>query len=282
MITDFIMELLEAITQSSRIQLIYLIIGYTCFLIYRIMLSISVYISCKERCAKGKTVWSVFTFIFGLIVAIICKIATHKKEKKSSLSAKKTFIILTVILILLSSNMFFIFNLSQTGEFEYFLNYPIAFDEVGKISYSDKYGRNVIYDKMGNTYTFIHRGELLYYDKEGTTYTAYDGEDEGFTNTETNEKYSEFEYDFFVSDEGYLYIFEEGKSNLKYHEDSYHKLHNEDSDDDSYYWDDIYVYYDDNHIYFEPCDVSWDESGNIICFDEETDKLLSDKLINKN
>lgn len=264
---DYISCIFDESNHMSQIQIIYIAFGFTCFLLYRVWLGVSVGLGCKERCIKKKAPWSILAAFFGIIAVIIFNIANYKKERKIYVGAKKVMIVLCVLSILTSCNSFFVYDLSQTGEFGHVLDFPISFDETAFVSFKDEKGRKVIYDKMGNSYTFSHRSELRFYDKNGEAYVVVGDCDEPFIspvrNVATGELYSRDNYVFYINDEGYLCFFE-NEDDLNYFEGKSEFC---------------YVYYDDEHLYYEIGDVSWDSEGNLVFWNSEHSSITLESIL---
>lgn len=234
------------LTNISNIQLSYLIACCVLFVLYRIFISLTMYMDAKERQVSCKLVWSATTLLFGVFIPIIYIAVNHKNKKKQSLKYKKTFLIVSMILLVLSCCGKILFDLSQTGEFGYMLNPDTKYDESSVVVYDNDKGRKVRLDKMGNEYTYHQRNDLLYFDRNNVGYKCLDDTWSTLLNTESNQVYSENDYDFYIDDCGYLCIF-----NNQYELDVYENEYD-------------HICYDDEHLYFSLPFVCWDREGNIV------------------
>lgn len=250
---------------ASDIQLVYIMVGVVMLLISRLFLCLAVYKDGKDNEIKGKSLWTVFSFLFGFIVAIIYAVAFNKKRKKRSKS-RTVFMVIAIVSIIISWNGFFTYELSCTGEFG-FLDYDIKFVDGVDVTYKNKYGRKVILDKEGNEYTFSKKSSFLYYTENGEKYRCVDDRFMSFINTETEDYYDEITYEFFINDEGYFCIFNYYDNDLVYYES-----------------EGYYLYYDENHLYYPVDYVYWDRDGNIIFSQvmNELNYLTYDKIVNQN
>ena len=262
-------ELLESISLDglvniSGFQIFYLVLWFSCFVLYRIFLCLIVNSSAKERQVKCRTLWSILTFLLGVIVPIIYAIVNRKHKAAKRYKSKNVFIVLSIILIALSYIGGICYNLSHTGEFEFILDPEISFDETYTVTFKNNWGRKVILDKKGNEYTFFNKNELLYYEEDGTAYKCPDGHASTLMNVESQRVYREDEYDFYVNDDGYLCIFE-----------NFHELNCYENDSCS-------VYYDDEHLYFPIDAVNWDREGKIVFpeFIDEMNNLTYESVVN--
>ncbi len=247
----------DSLIYASDIQLVYVLIGVVMFLIGRLFLCFAVYNDGKANENKGKLLWSILSFLFGFIPAIIYAIVVFVKKRENRRKSKPALIVIAMIAMILSFNSFVIYELSCTGEFG-FLDFDIKFSDVATVTYKNRFGQKVILDKEGNEYTYSQRKALLYYTENGEEYRCIDDVDYfymTFINTETEERYIVEEYDFYVNDEGYFCIFNRDDNSLK-----------------DYEIDGYYVYYDENHLYYSLDFVFWDRDGNVV-FPEVVDEL---------
>ena len=246
----------QFLTDLSGFQIFYLVLWLAGFVLYRAFLCITVNASAKEKQVKCRPLWSLLTFLFGVIVPIIYAIVNRKHKATKRYKSKNIFLVLSIILIILSYSGVFCYHLSYTGEFGYILNPEISFDETSTVTFKTSWGRQVILDKKGNEYTFFNKNELLYYEEDGTAYKCPDGHASTLMNVESQRVYREDEYDFYVNDDGYLCIFE-----------NFHELNCYENDYCS-------VYYDNEHLYFPIDAVNWDREGKIV-FPEFIDEMNS-------
>lgn len=253
---DAIMFDFDALINISNIQLGYLIAYILVFFIYRLFLALSVYIDGKENNIKFKGLWSFTSFVFGVISVIIYTVCSRNKRIKAASVCKKCFIIIAVAALLLSSAVYIVFGLSKTGEFGYILNPELDFDETCVVTFENNKGKKVIFDKMGNEYTFFKRNDLLYFDRNGDSYKCLDDTRSTVLNTENNQIYSEDDYNFYIDDEGYLCLIDDLYELYEYKNDCCN------------------VYYDEEHLYYPISVVCWDKDGNVV-FPQYIDELNS-------
>lgn len=237
---------LDYLLNASKIQLGYVITSVIMFFIYRLFLCFFIYADGKERDIKSKKKWAVLSLIFGVVAAVIYGVCYRKKKDRYSVTPKKCYLVIMIVSLVVSHTAYNVFNLSNTGEFGYILNPEIGFDESSVVTFGNSRGRKVILDKMGNEYTFSQRNGLLYFDENGVAYKCLDDTWSTLFNTDTQQKYSEDDYDFYINDEGYLCIFENLHELCEYSNE---------------YCD---VYYDDEHLYYSLSDVCWDREGNVV------------------
>ncbi|MDE6469521.1 MAG: hypothetical protein K2L19_00680 [Eubacterium sp.] len=126
------------------------------------------------------------------------------------------------------------------------LNPETDYDETSVVVYENNKGKKVRLDKMGNEYTYHQRNDLLYFDRNGVAYKCLDDTWSTLQNTESNQIYSENDYDFYIDDCGYLCIFTD-----QYELDLYENEYD-------------HICYDDEHLYFSLSSVNWDRDGNVI------------------
>lgn len=233
------------IFMASNIQLVYVIGCFVMFFIYRLFLCLSIHTDSKEKDIKCKTVWSVFSFLFGAVVAIIYDVINHKKKKAFTIKSKRFFVGIMISALFLSGVSYITFELSNTGEFGYILNPDIGFDETTVVTFENDKGRKVILDKMGNEYTFSRKNEMVYYDRNGVGYKRL-GDNSSFVNAENQEVYSDSDYAFYIDNKGYLCMLKDDY-NLNAYENEYTD-----------------IYYDDEYLYYSVSDVYWDREGNIV------------------
>lgn len=236
----------DELTNVSSIQQGYLIACCVFFVLYRIFISITMYTDAKERQTSYQLVWSAATLLFGVFIPIIYIVVNHKNKRKQFLKCKIIFLIVSLIFLALSGCGKIFFDLSQTGEFGYILDPVTEYDETSVVVYDNDKGKKVRLDKMGNEYTYYQRNDLLYFDRNNVGYKCTDDTWSTLLNTESNQVYSENDYDFYIDDGGYLCIFED-QYELDVYENEY-----------------AHICYDEEHLYFSLDCVCWDKEGNIV------------------
>ncbi len=108
---------IDDLMRISNIQWIYIIIFVSTFILYRISLCVAVYGDAKERQLNHKAAWSVPALFFGFISAVIYLLVNYRKKDVLYVNYRKIFIILSIVFIIISINFYFIYGLSNTGEF---------------------------------------------------------------------------------------------------------------------------------------------------------------------
>ncbi|MDE6412912.1 MAG: hypothetical protein K2K42_03320, partial [Eubacterium sp.] len=200
-------ELLEGISfddlvNTSGFQMFYLVLWFVCFVLYRIFLCLTVYSSAKEKQIKCRPLWSLFTFLFGIIVPIIYAIVNRKNKAVKRYKCKNVFLMLSIVLIILSYSGGIWYNLSYTGEFGPLLNptaYSNSFDVDFVGVYENDKGNKVIYDKMGKEYLYEQENmDLLYYDVNGNSYKWADDMFDTIVSIESGKEYKMEDYLFCI------------------------------------------------------------------------------------
>lgn len=243
-----------------------LFIIYAVFVLFaaalRLLLTFGVAAECENRETGSKKLWVILTAVIGMISAItfICFAARKDKAKiKKSNNRKAKLILLLFIFTLIGAVLFTAFCAVPT-----FINQENeAANSFGSsdVTYKDENGNDIIYDKMGNTYTFDEfLNDYKWYDRKANSYRAIIDEQDcriGMQCIETGKEYTEdmdSEYSIYIDDDGYLCIF------------------NQYSDEISIYMpEDIGegVYFDNyHHLYYKPDDVFYDENGNVVFRDD--------------
>lgn len=232
----------------SSVQVVYISVAVIMFLLSRLLLGLAVYDDGKLNKYKYRILWGILSFLFGYIFAIIYAIVVFAKYKGKHRISSSILIIFAIAAMFISSFSFFVYELSNTGEFG-FLDFEINFT-YNDVTYRNRFGRKVILDKEGNEYTYSKRQELLYYTENGEKYKNADKAEYFYTkymNIETGEYYTIVDYDFYVNDEGYFCVINKDDNNLKYCADENYR-----------------IYYDDNHFYYTMNSVYWDRNGNLV------------------
>lgn len=233
------------------------------FLLYRLGATLCVYYDAKSRGDSVAKIWGVLTFFFGVISIIVFLILRKKNTGKDTYAHKK-FKLSVVFLVFV-----FVFLVVYT-----FGVYPKASDYLENLSNSDfKYsgsdvvyyevdGKSVAYDKMGNAYTYENYYDIKYYTKDGLTFGRYSDENAesvdnaGYVCYDTGEKYSDLSssYDFFIGEDGYLYVYE-GRTQCEEW-----NIFSPDEDE----MNDFIYYTKDGMIMYSVEDCSWDKDGNLV------------------
>lgn len=203
----------------------------------------------KRKSLNSRIVWTFLTFVFGLPVAVLYALFTFKAGKYSNRKENKKTISSGVTAILL----FAIFCFGSDGVIECMRNYESTHFPAYIETYKNSDGEEFIYDKMGNTYTFEESKNFKYYDRNGNsyisvTYTPMFSSESGIDYlqcVETNQRYDEMDYDFYIDKNGYLIL------------DKY--------DDETIYDEN---YYDENYdSYYNANYCSWTSDGKLIVKD---------------
>lgn len=203
----------------------------------------------KRKSLGSRIVWTALTFVFGLPVAVLYALFTFKAGKYSNRKENKKTIINGVTAILLLA----VFLFGSCGVIECMRNYESTHFPAYIETYKNSDGEEFIYDKIGNTYTFEERKNFKYYDRNGNsyiavTYTPLFSSESGIDYlqcVETNQRYDEMDYDFYIDKNGYLIL------------DKY--------DDETIYDEN---YYDENYdSYYNANYCSWTSDGKLIVKD---------------
>lgn len=174
----------------------------------------------KRKSLGSRIVWSVLTFVFGLPVAVLYALFTFKVGKYSNRKENRKTIINGVTAILLSA----VFLLGSTGAIKCMNNYESTHFPSYIEAYKNSAGEDIVYDKMGNTYTFEESKNFKYYDHKGNSYIAVtytplfssENEIDYLECVEDNKKYDRAEHEFFIDNDGYLIIEKYDESKLNY------------------------------------------------------------------
>lgn len=216
----------------------------------RLILPFAIYYDATDKKLDSTTMWTILSLIFGAPAAIIYAITTKKADDtKEHIKNRKYFTVLTVI-----SYVILIISFSCLVGFGD--KSPDDFDKDSCCTYENADGELIIYDKMGNDYTFkeLDSGEkeFLYFDKNGTPFMkdpdwSYDYfiSLEKIDENEEVEEYCTSDFYVLIDENGYLCHFE--KSELK-SDKSRRKC-----------------YLDKNgNTYYDTEIVGWDSKGNIV------------------
>lgn len=247
----FVIFLLFAITdgKSSIVIALYSAL-LVIFVFARLILPFAIYYDAKDKRLDSSVMWTILSLIFGVPVAIIYAITTKKADDtKENIKYRKRFTVLTVI-------SYVILIVSFTCLVGFGDKSPDDFDKDSYCTYENADGELIIYDKMGNDYTFkeLDSGEkdFLYFDKNGTPFMKDPDWDydcfislEEIDENEETEEYCTSDFYVLIDENGYLCHFE--KSELK-SDKSRHKC-----------------YLDKNgNTYYDTEIVGWDSEGNIV------------------
>lgn len=234
------------------------------FVLYRIGASLCVYYDAKSREDSIANIWGVLTFLFGMVSVIIFLVLRKKNTEKDAYAFKKfksSIVFLVFVFVLVLVYAFGVYPKAssylkslESSDFKY---------SGSDVVYYEADGENVAYDKMGNAYTYEnYYDDFKYYTKDGLTYGRYCDEDDesidnaGYICYETNQKYSDghFDYDFFIGEDGYLYVYEGGTQCEEWN------IYSPDEDE----MNDFIFYTKDGMIMYSVEDCSWDKNGNLV------------------
>ena len=224
------------LVNASSFQMFYLGLWFVSFALYRIFLCLTIHSSAKEREVKYRFLWSLLTFLFGVIIPIIYAVVNRKNKTVKRYKSKNIFLVFSIILIALSYSGAICYNLSNTGEFEHTLDPQTTVDDLNN---------KVIYDKKGNKYLYKDMN-FLYYDENGNSYKWVGDRFDTLVSIESGKEYKMEDYLYCINQDGDLCIF--------------------DYDSESIHYSDIFLIYDDNgNLYYDYIwDVYWDEKGNVV------------------
>lgn len=223
----------------------------------RVFNTLWVYKECDYRETDSKKLWTIFTACIGFIGAVTfaCFVPKSKNKSNKKMSVASVVIFSAIIIGCVLYTCFFV--IPAYNDYEIEEQSSFNYDDV---TYKDENGNEIIYDKMGISYTFDEYIEgYRWYDRDGSSYVAILDESEcqiGFKCVESGEEFTDGvlgEYSCYIDKEGYLCIFDFYDNNLCI-----------------YMPDDIgdAVYFDNNsHLYYHPDDVSYDKGGNIVFSD---------------
>lgn len=159
----------------------------------------------------------------------------------------------------------------KSGEYEPEFEYTETF-YMGEKVYKNDAGEDIIYDKMGNTYTYDERNNFRYYDKSGNAYIFIfrnENEKMGYLNCETNE--------FIEADgETSFYIDENGWFTIDY-DDSIIKCNQTHKNTINY------IAFDRNgNLFYDTKECTWSENGELLFVESyHLGKYTYDKLMKK-
>lgn len=219
----------------------------------RVLLTVGVAKECDYRQTNSKKLWVALTAIVGFISAVtfVCFVPKKNKSKNS-----KAIIAVILFFVLIAGAVLYIcFCIvpAETNAENEALN-SFNYDAV---TYEDENGNEIIYDKMGNSYTFEEYIDgYKWYDRDGNSYNAILDEWDcliGFKCIETGEEFFDGidgDKSCYIDDEGYLCIFDFL------------------DDDICIYMPDDFsdaVYFDNNgHLYYGINDAYYDEQGKLV------------------
>lgn len=228
--------------------------GLAFAILYRVYLAKTVALVLEAKKVESVKTWKVLTFIFGLLVAIICFAINFKVgEKIDNDKVKKLikkYIINTIVFGLLLLAMRPVEMTYLQKQFDY--SKKALIECYHPSFYDDELETYVCYDKLGNTYTINDEyDKIFFYDKDGNKYK--ENEDWNYYCADTSK----------VVKRGNGFIDENGYFVIKYNLEKYLS-----EDDDE--WDDytLFSYDEDKNIYFYPGDCSWDKDGNLILVED--------------
>ena len=219
---------------------------------------------CREL--DNRTLWTVFTLLFGVLLAVLYVLLHLKLGKKNRFTkAQRNAVILCGVSVAIF--------LAAAPVFQYERAKDLLEDEkdsFDKVCYLNEDGTHyVTYDKMGKVYDFETEDALLYYTRDGDAYVYEWGDFLVSTDEEwivKAKKYNDEQIylckekhiargaeDCFVDEDGY-FVFD-----LSLH---------------PYYGNDEYdfplLYYDDDgNLFYLPEDCSWDKDGNLVFAGEQ-------------
>lgn len=245
---------------------------YVCYAVFaivlillRVLLVVGVKNDIEYRETNSKTLWIVLTALIGLISAVTYAILVPKKEK----NPRAKFIAFAFVGLIVFAVLFGIFVYSpaiERAENEEITSFRQLKGEV--VYFKNDDGIDVTYDKRGNEYTFDQywNNELKYFTKDGDKYVSYNvGEtgNYGIKNVETGEELP-FGYmgdkDFFIGEDGYLYIYDDNDLMVEY------SIYSDDETMESVY------YNKDGMLLYYTSYCNWDKDGNMILNDMCDDK----------
>lgn len=145
----------------------------------------------------------------GVIAAVVLR--AKKKQSKQRKTARIVSVAAAVVYVL----CVVLFLLSNTGEFGSVLNPEVGFDRIyGTVAYENEKGRDVVYDRNGNAYTYRQYCKgFAYCDPAGNEYclTTVSGPDghQRMQCAATGQQYDIPDRmenaDFYIDQDGYLY-----------------------------------------------------------------------------
>lgn len=236
-------------------------------IILRVLLIFGVKYECQRRDTENTTVWCVLTAVFGLLCALtlICFVPKINKEAKNK---KGIIILLSMVMAVAIMVLVIIFGYipAQEKADEFEQNNFTQDDKYSFVLFQNDNGEYIVYDKMGKAYTMqdYNKG-FMYYTKDGDAYITYheiaDAEEYyreayGIKNVETGEKieFGSFGKDYFIGEDGYLYIFDELEQCKSW---NIYSPDDDEMNDYVYYTKDGMIMYSDN-------DCGWDKDGNLV------------------
>jgi len=174
-----------------------------------VLLSKAVRTDAKDKKLNAGTIWSIFTFLTGLPCWIVYALFTFRAGgNKSSRKNRRTVCVSILLLAVFISGSYALLDCSN--------KYTETHFSTNVATYKNAEGEDIVYDKMGNTYTFDEMNKFRYYDRDGNAYYTYDyytsfgdiPKIDSLKCIETGEKYAMEEiYYCYIDKEGYLVIF---------------------------------------------------------------------------
>lgn len=184
------------------------ILAATAGIIHIFPLTAAVLNDAKRKSLGSRIVWSVLTFLFGLPIAVLYALFTFKVGKYSNRKENKKTIVNSVASLILLA----IFLFGAYGVIKYMQHYENTHFPAYIETYKNDSDEDIIYDKMGNSYTIEESKDFKYYDRIGNAYTAatytllFSGEVDYMQCIETKKKYDKIDCNFYIDKDGYLII----------------------------------------------------------------------------
>ena len=240
--------------------------AYVLFLtVFRLLTVMAVYKSAKSHNLQTKSLWLIFTALFGIVSAAVYLIFEDKSNEALPKERRKAITLAIAAFLMIPLAVVYYFSVSSpvSDKAEEYDN--THFDKSYTVFYENENGQEVIYDKTGKAYTYDESENFTYYAKDGKTYKSYSEESEsayqryGIICNETGEKYEYgplSDWDYFIGEDGYIYIFNDtdlGKT--------YNVFLDPDEEKNMY----GAVYYSKNGmLLYETSDAFWDKDGNLV------------------
>lgn len=226
---------------STLYFIIWALLGIAC-VAHVILLTYTVYSDAKEKKLASKGIWALLTIIFDIPCVVVYVLFTFRAEKSINKKIRKRNIFLNVLSLLLIIVFFYGSQITD----KYYDDYTHKHFDNSVATYKNEKNQDVIYDKMGNSYTFLQSRNMTYYDRNGNKYTPIIHDDirniNGFKCSQNNKEYLSDDYEFLIDRDGYIVI-------LPY---------------DSINYSDLGVCYDNSgNIYYDIIDCYWTPDGKL-------------------
>lgn len=220
---------------------------------FNLLFAFAVYYDASSRNIVSKKMWGILTFFCSWIAAIIYLFFSNTNGERNKSEKRKSVLLFILSLIVIVCNVcyceFVLFPANEKAANSFSGGTSLVY-------YTDENGNEVIYDKMGNTYTYeqwIEDG-IRYYDRQGKVYKCTT---DSIVCIDTNESTETLfgDKEFFIDEQGYVVEFESDEQCETW---NIYCDPNNDMGLDSLY------YSKDGRLLYNLSDCQWDENGNLV------------------